>query len=210
MRASFPSPPPMSLSSFSPAPLDGGLRQRTAPAAAAANGSAHTSTNGSAAPNGHGTPARGADKPATRAPAAAAAAAAERIDWEIPRKTLHASIGAPPRARRVLHAKCSRRPRAGFFSVWLWARDGSPRRVLVALSGALAVIVPADVLRLRYRPFARVYERVLGFLMRDSEKVCGMCGVCLVGCAERAADVVERRDLVPPRRNICARPVPPW
>jgi diacylglycerol kinase (CTP) len=169
MRASFPSPPPMSFSSFSPAPLDGGLRQRTAPAAAngTANGSAHTSTNGSAAANGHAAPARGADKPAARA-----TAAAERIDWEIPRKTLHASIGAPPRVlptpTRAAHAG----PCAGFFSVWLWARDGSPRRVLVALSGALAVIVPADVLRLRYRPFARVYERVLGFLMRDSEKVC--------------------------------------
>jgi diacylglycerol kinase (CTP) len=35
----------------------------------------------------------------------------------------------------------------------------------------MLVIVPADVLRLHYPPFERSYERVLGFLMRESEKV---------------------------------------
>jgi diacylglycerol kinase (CTP) len=71
------------------------------------------------------------------------------IDWEIPRKTLHSSIG--------------------FLSLWLW-RDGSPHRVVFALSSALAVVAPTDVVRLRWPRFARVYERLLGFLMRESEK----------------------------------------
>ncbi len=35
----------------------------------------------------------------------------------------------------------------------------------------MLVIVPADVLRLNYPPFERAYEKVVGFLMRESEKV---------------------------------------
>ena len=35
----------------------------------------------------------------------------------------------------------------------------------------MLIIVPADILRLNYPPFERTYERVLGFLMRESEKV---------------------------------------
>jgi diacylglycerol kinase (CTP) len=36
---------------------------------------------------------------------------------------------------------------------------------------ALCVIVPADLLRFQSPRFERTYERVLGFLMRESEKV---------------------------------------
>ena len=39
------------------------------------------------------------------------------------------------------------------------------------LSSAMLIIVPADILRLNFPPFERTYERVLGFLMRESEKV---------------------------------------
>lgn len=39
------------------------------------------------------------------------------------------------------------------------------------LSSAMLIIVPADILRLNYPPFERSYERVVGFLMRESEKV---------------------------------------
>jgi diacylglycerol kinase (CTP) len=60
---------------------------------------------------------------------------------------------------------------AGFFTLWLW-RGGSARRVVLALSGALGVIAPVDAVRLRAPRFARFYERCLGFLMRESEKVC--------------------------------------
>ncbi|KAI0342554.1 hypothetical protein BDW22DRAFT_1331066 [Trametopsis cervina] len=74
----------------------------------------------------------------------------QRIDWEIPRKTLHSSIG--------------------FLTLYLYFSHGSPRPVVVALSAALAVIAPTDILRLNSPAFARVYERYLGFLMRESEK----------------------------------------
>jgi diacylglycerol kinase (CTP) len=75
----------------------------------------------------------------------------QKIDWEVPRKLLHSSIG--------------------FFTMYLYVSQGSPARVIMVLWAALAlVIVPADVLRLNYPPFERLYERFLGFLMRDSEK----------------------------------------
>lgn len=45
------------------------------------------------------------------------------------------------------------------------------RQTTIVLSGALAVIGVVDVLRLRNDAFEKVYERFLGFLMRDSEKV---------------------------------------
>ncbi|KAI0299391.1 hypothetical protein B0F90DRAFT_1728335 [Multifurca ochricompacta] len=58
----------------------------------------------------------------------------------------------------------------GFITLYLYASRGSPGRVIGALSGALLIIVPADILRLSYPPFERTYEKVLGFLMRESEK----------------------------------------
>ncbi|KAI0037024.1 hypothetical protein K488DRAFT_67184 [Vararia minispora EC-137] len=72
------------------------------------------------------------------------------VDWEIPRKALHSSIG--------------------FFTLWLYATGGSPQHVVLGLAAALCIILPADVLRLHYAPFERFYESVLGFLMRESEK----------------------------------------
>ncbi|KAJ7594089.1 hypothetical protein C8J56DRAFT_820430 [Mycena floridula] len=74
----------------------------------------------------------------------------KKIDWEIPRKTLHSSIG--------------------FFTIYLYLSQNSPKTVIYVLWTALAVIAPADVLRLRYPAFERVYERFLGPLMRESEK----------------------------------------
>lgn len=56
-------------------------------------------------------------------------------------------------------------------TLYLYASHGSPERVVVILSSAMLVIVPADLLRLNYPPFERTYEKVLGFLMRESEKV---------------------------------------
>lgn len=74
----------------------------------------------------------------------------KKIDWEIPRKVLHSSIG--------------------FFTVYLYLSQGSPKTVVYVLWSALAIIAPADVLRLRYPAFERLYERCLGSLMRESEK----------------------------------------
>lgn len=54
--------------------------------------------------------------------------------------------------------------------MYLYTSNGTPQPVVLALAGALLVIVPADMLRLNSPAFARVYERFLGFLMRESEK----------------------------------------
>jgi diacylglycerol kinase (CTP) len=60
---------------------------------------------------------------------------------------------------------------SGFVTLYLYASHGSPERVVVILSSAMLVIVPADILRLNYPSFERTYEKMLGFLMRESEKV---------------------------------------
>jgi len=75
---------------------------------------------------------------------------AARIDWEIPRKTLHSSIG--------------------FLTLYLYYSHGSPHTVVVALSMALIIIIPTDILRLNHTGFEQLYERCLGSLMRESEK----------------------------------------
>ncbi|KAJ8455332.1 hypothetical protein ONZ45_g18975 [Pleurotus djamor] len=74
----------------------------------------------------------------------------KKIDWEIPRKLLHSSIG--------------------FLTLYLWTSQGSPKAVVVVLWTAFAIILPADFIRLRWPAFERTYERCLGFLMRESEK----------------------------------------
>jgi diacylglycerol kinase (CTP) len=58
-----------------------------------------------------------------------------------------------------------------FVTLYLYASHGSPECVMVILLGAMLVIVPADILRLNYPSFERTYEKVLGFLMRENEKV---------------------------------------
>ena len=45
------------------------------------------------------------------------------------------------------------------------------RTIILVLWMALAVIVPADILRFQSPKFERLYERCVGFLMRESEKV---------------------------------------
>lgn len=118
-------------------------------------------TNGSAVPavaplqNGHATPK---SEP-------------KKVDWEIPRKLLHSSIGQS----LLLHALLYVMPdNTAFFlgvgTLYLWHSHGSARPVTVALWSALCIIVPADYFRLRYPRFERLYERCLGFLMRESER----------------------------------------
>jgi diacylglycerol kinase (CTP) len=69
---------------------------------------------------------------------------------EIPRKVLHASIG--------------------FFTLYLYLSQGDVRTILLVLWMALAVIVPTEFLRFKSPTFERLYEQILGFLMRESEK----------------------------------------
>ncbi|KAI6128147.1 hypothetical protein EDD16DRAFT_1472665 [Pisolithus croceorrhizus] len=73
-----------------------------------------------------------------------------KIDFEIPRKALHSSIG--------------------FLTLYLWTSDGSRDHVVMALSSALAVLIPVDILRLRYPSFERAFEKCVGIFMRDSER----------------------------------------
>ncbi|KAI1790014.1 hypothetical protein LXA43DRAFT_973862 [Ganoderma leucocontextum] len=107
----------------------------------------------------NGAPLRHRKKPRTTSAIPASQLVANRsdqksprppIDWEIPRKTFHSSIG--------------------FLTFYLYASNGNPRTVVYVLAFALAVIVPADILRLNSERFEWLYERVLGFLMRESEK----------------------------------------
>ncbi|KAF8184144.1 hypothetical protein K438DRAFT_1974727 [Mycena galopus ATCC 62051] len=75
----------------------------------------------------------------------------KKIDWEIPRKVFHSSIG--------------------FITLGLYLTPSiSPRAVALVLWGGLAIIAPTDVIRLRVPAVERVYERLLGFLMRESER----------------------------------------
>jgi hypothetical protein len=61
---------------------------------------------------------------------------------------------------------------SGFLTIYLYVSHGSPRHIILVLCATLAIVIPADLLRFRFPRFAQVYERHLGFLMRESEKVC--------------------------------------
>ncbi|TPX08883.1 uncharacterized protein E0L32_009701 [Thyridium curvatum] len=68
---------------------------------------------------------------------------------EVPRKLLHVSIG--------------------FLVIWLYASGVQTRSVAPYLMGALIPIAATDYVRHHYAPFNRLYVRVLGALMRESE-----------------------------------------
>ncbi|KAJ7666764.1 hypothetical protein DFH06DRAFT_984327, partial [Mycena polygramma] len=92
-----------------------------------------------------------ADRRAGKQRALEDGAEVKKIDWEIPRKVFHSSIG--------------------FITLGLYLTPSmSPRTVTLVLWSALAVIAPTDVVRLRAPAVERVYERCLGFLMRESER----------------------------------------
>ncbi|KAI9069716.1 hypothetical protein FKP32DRAFT_1559156 [Trametes sanguinea] len=117
-----------------------------------------TSNGSAASPNGsavrHRKTPRSSSHTSSSIPSQVAAstgkAARPPVDWEIPRKTLHSSIG--------------------FLTLYLYASNGDPRKVVLALSVALAFIVPCDILRFRSARFEWLFERCVGFLMRESEK----------------------------------------
>ncbi|KAL1877590.1 hypothetical protein VTK73DRAFT_8499 [Phialemonium thermophilum] len=68
---------------------------------------------------------------------------------EVPRKALHVSIG--------------------FFVIWLYLSGTQTHAVCPYLMGALIPIAAVDVVRHHYEPFNRLYVKVLGALMRESE-----------------------------------------
>ncbi|KAK0553589.1 Diacylglycerol kinase [Tilletia horrida] len=69
---------------------------------------------------------------------------------EKPRKVFHSSIG--------------------FLVLHLYLSHADLDAIVRGLSYFLGVVVTADVIRLNYAPFERLYEKVLGFLMRETEK----------------------------------------
>jgi len=69
---------------------------------------------------------------------------------EKPRKVFHSSIG--------------------FLVLHLYLSHSDLDGIVRALSYFLGVVVTADVIRLNFPPFERLYEKVLGFLMRETEK----------------------------------------
>ncbi|UZJ52632.1 hypothetical protein CBS101457_001952 [Exobasidium rhododendri] len=71
-------------------------------------------------------------------------------DWEIPRKVFHSSIG--------------------FLVLYLYVSHADLPLIVRNLCIFLAVVVTADALRLNIPAFERIYEAVLGPLMRESEK----------------------------------------
>ena len=95
-----------------------------------------------------------------------------KSNLEIPRKLLHSSIGlfssSPSWLRYMSNWTFFEQ---GFFTLYLYISEGDARTIILVLWMALAVIVPADILRFKSRKFARLYEFLLGFLMRESEKV---------------------------------------
>lgn len=68
---------------------------------------------------------------------------------EVPRKALHVSIG--------------------FFTLWLYVGGAQTASVPPWLMAALIPIATVDILRHHYAPFNRLYVRLLGALMRESE-----------------------------------------
>lgn len=70
--------------------------------------------------------------------------------WEIPRKIFHSSIG--------------------FLVLTLYLRHHNLQSIVTGLSIFLGIVITADVIRLNSPAFETIYEKVLGFLMREAEK----------------------------------------
>jgi dolichol kinase len=70
--------------------------------------------------------------------------------WEIPRKVFHSSIG--------------------FMVLYLYVSETDLTIIVRNLGVFLGVVVTADVIRLNVPSFEWLYEKVLGFLMRESER----------------------------------------
>ncbi|WVQ85776.1 hypothetical protein IAT38_007943 [Cryptococcus sp. DSM 104549] len=73
------------------------------------------------------------------------------VDWEIPRKTFHSSIG--------------------FLTLYLnYLQPRSLVPLISVLTAILVTVSVTDFFRLRFPAFAEVWELYLGFLMRESER----------------------------------------
>jgi diacylglycerol kinase (CTP) len=113
---------------------------------------------------------------------------------EVPRKLLHVSIG--------------------FFTIWAYVSGMQTSQITPYLIGALVPVATADYLRFTFPSFNRVYVRVLGALMRETEydawngviwymlgvwiilsffpKDVGVVGVLLLSWCDTAASTIGR------------------
>ncbi|WVQ63058.1 uncharacterized protein L199_001209 [Kwoniella botswanensis] len=73
------------------------------------------------------------------------------VDWEIPRKTLHSSIG--------------------FLTLFLnYLNPPTLKPLITVLTSCLISVTVTDFFRLQFPAFAEIWENYLGFLMRESER----------------------------------------
>lgn len=116
------------------------------------------------------------------------------VKYEIPRKTLHSSIG--------------------LVTLYLYKNGATGTQIIRAITPCLAIVTAADILRFNNARFARLYERVLGPLMRASERHgwngvifymlgvvtvlyifpddIGALSICLLSWCDTAASVIGR------------------
>lgn len=59
----------------------------------------------------------------------------------------------------------------GFLVLYLYLSHHNLGAIVRGLSIFLGIVITADVIRLNNPAFERIYEAVLGFLMREAEKV---------------------------------------
>ncbi|KAG8792728.1 hypothetical protein FRC17_008551 [Serendipita sp. 399] len=94
----------------------------------------------------------------------------KKIDWEVPRKTLHSSIGMGFTVTLDFCMADTYLLPIGVIVCCLYAFSFTIPPIIAVLSIALAGISLIDFIRLRNPNVERLYEQTVGFLMRESEK----------------------------------------
>jgi diacylglycerol kinase (CTP) len=181
-----------------------GLSEAKTSTTISSNKDPQTSSNGSIA-NGHLSPSSAARtgwswRDLSRSPSPLGLIPIHR-QWrsfvhrhEVPRKLLHVSIG--------------------FFTIWAYISGMQPSYISPYIIGALVPVATADYLRFTFPSFNRIYVRVLGALMRETEfntwngviwymlgvwiiltffpKDVGIVGVLLLSWCDTAASTIGR------------------
>lgn len=95
------------------------------------------------------------------------------VDWEIPRKSLHSSIGESSHAGGTLrhHVSDGALTVSGFLTLLLnhWNPPTVAPLLNILITGLVGVVT-ADLIRLQFPAFAEVWESYVGFLMRETER----------------------------------------
>ncbi|RUS16559.1 hypothetical protein BC937DRAFT_91075 [Endogone sp. FLAS-F59071] len=104
---------------------------------------------------------------------------------------------------------------SGFGVLYLYTHNGDPATIYRWLSLFFAIVVGADLLRFSYRPFNRLYIRLLGPLMRNHEVEAKFNGVayyvagCIIALALFPKDIASLSIVYlswcDPTASICGR-----